>query len=458
MELVIVIVAVVLGLAAGIGGAVYVLRSGQRSLGAERAELEAQQAAVLTDAVQALEARSQAAVAQAVQQAVDTAVTVAADRLGTHTQATSKELDLRSTAMADQVTQQMQSMQQHLGEVTRLVGELNSNRAKHHGELIAQLEAQGRQSAELQATTQQLREALANSRARGQWGERMAHDVLRSAGFVEGVNYRTQQTLPGGSQPDITIYLPQDRVLHVDVKFPFDNYLRVLESESESAVAVATKAFLGDVRARVKELTGRDYTDPTTTVGYVLLFIPNEAVYAFVHENDPGLFGAAQRQNVVLCSPSTLIAMLGVIRQAIDTYQLSRTSDEILALLSGFTKQWDSFSGKLDQLGKQLGTVHKSYEELAGTRRRQLEKQLDQIEVLRSARGVEPVLEAGAFLLPSVGTDESDHEVLDVVVDLEVGGPAEAAELLGAADAIEQLAPAAGGTLPPVRRIRPLGR
>lgn len=435
MEIVILIVAVVLGLIAGIGGAVYVLRSSQRSLAAERAELEV---------------RSQAAVAQAVQQAVESVVTVAADRLGVHAQATTAELDRRSQAVTEQVAQQVESMHRSLGDVQRLVSQLQNDKARQHGELIAQLEAQGRQSAELQATTRQLREALANSRARGQWGERMAHDVLRSAGFVKDVNYRTQVTLPGGSQPDITIVLPQDRVLHIDVKFPFDNYVRVLEAESESAVAAATKAFLNDVRGRVKELTVRDYTDPTTTVGYVLLFIPNEAVYAFVHENDPGLFEFAQRNNVVLCSPSTLIAMLGVIRQAIDTYQLARTSDEILGLLAGFSKQWSAFSERLDQLGRQLGTVQKSYDDLAGTRRRQLEKQIDQVEALRSARGVEPLVDAGAFLLPSLGGDTADpatesDPVADADLDHDDGS------------GTDGLAPASGGVLPPVRRLRPLG-
>ena len=140
------------------------------------------------------------------------------------------------------------------------------------------------------------------------------------------------------------------------------------------------------VRARVEELTALADVDPADTVGFVLLFIPNEAVYGFVHERDPTLLDDALAQNVVLCSPCTLFAVLGVIRRAVDAFALSRTSDEILECLNGFAKQWESFTIKLEQLGKQLDTAQRSYEELSGARRRQLQRHLDRVEVLRQRR------------------------------------------------------------------------
>ena len=104
---------------------------------------------------------------------------------------------------------------------------MERERREHVGALSGQLREAGRQTQVLAETTQSLREALSSTTARGQWGERMAEDVLRLAGFVDGVNYRRHQPMPGsGGIPDYTFLLPQGLSLHMDVKFPLNNYLR----------------------------------------------------------------------------------------------------------------------------------------------------------------------------------------------------------------------------------------
>ena len=95
-----------------------------------------------------------------------------------------------------------------LGKVSDLVRELEHDRHKAFGELTNELQRQHEGLNALSEHTHQLREALASSRVRGQWGERMAEDVLRLAGFLEGVNYRKQATLAGAGRPDYTFLLP----------------------------------------------------------------------------------------------------------------------------------------------------------------------------------------------------------------------------------------------------------
>ena len=163
----------------------------------------------------------------------------------------------------------------------------------------------------------------------------MADDVLRAAGLLEGVNYRKQRAIAGGTIPDFTFLLPRDVELHMDVKFPVDNYLRHLEATTDAERDATCSAFLRDVRNRIKELASRGYADPTTTPGFLLLFIPNESVYAFIQEHDGDARRHALAQGVVLCSPFTLFAVLGVVRQAVDCFLLERASDEILDALAG---------------------------------------------------------------------------------------------------------------------------
>ena len=268
------------------------------------------------------------------------------------------------------------------------MNELDKDRVEKFGELSNQLKTATEQTAALVEVTNTLREALASTKARGQWGERMAEDVLRLCGFVEKVNYLKQKAIEGGGvRPDFTFLLPNNLKLNMDVKFPLDNYLRFLEADSEAEKVKFRNAFLKDVKARIKEVTSREYINPET-VNCVLLFIPNEQIYAFIHEQDSSILENGIKNRVVFCSPITLFAVLAVIRQAVDNFALEQTSNEILSLMGRFKKQWDEFIKKLEILGKRIEEAQKEYGTIMTTRRRQLEKPLTEIETLRTQRGL----------------------------------------------------------------------
>jgi len=297
-----------------------------------------------------------------------------------------KELDAKKGL----IDQQLHQMTSKLADVSKLMKELEKDRVEKFGELASQLKTATHQSAVLMQTTNLLREALASTKARGQWGERMAEDVLRLAGFIENVNYLKQKSIDGaGSRPDFTFILPKDLRLNMDVKFPLDNYLRFLETNLELEKVKFRNDFLRDVKARVKEVTSREYINPEqNTVDYVLLFIPNEQIYSFIHEQDSSILDEGIKNRVIFCSPITLFAVLAVIRQAVDNFALEKTSNEILSLLGLFKNQWGEFLKKLDLLGKRIEDTQKEYELLTTTRRRQLERPLNKIDDLRSQKGL----------------------------------------------------------------------
>ncbi|HQO78058.1 MAG TPA: DNA recombination protein RmuC, partial [Thermodesulfobacteriota bacterium] len=288
------------------------------------------------------------------------------------------------------IDQQLSRMNQEIEKVCSLMRELEKDRIEKFGELSSQLKTAGEQTAALTQITATLREALANTKARGQWGERMAEDILRIAGLVENVNYCRQKTIDGaGTRPDFTFLLPHDLRLNMDVKFPLDNYIRFLGADAESDKTKYRSLFLRDVRGRIKEVTSRDYIDPAQkTVDCVLLFIPNEQIYAFIHELDSSIFEHAIKNKVVFCSPITLFAVIAVIRQAAENFVLTQTSHEILSLLGRFKKRWDEFLKRLDVLGKRIGEAQQEYEAITTTRRRLLEKSFNELEALRIERGL----------------------------------------------------------------------
>ena len=361
-----------------------------------------QQAQLLAQQTAELQARLGMEREHTVRSAADMAAKLAGEKLGDSMVSGTNLLALRSESFDKRVGDLMAQVER-LGDV---VTRLQRDGASQHSEVVTGLKEAQRSTRALAETTGALREALASPKARGQWGERMADDVLRHAGMVEGVSYRKQTGITGGSIPDVTFLMPGGRVLHMDVKFPVDNYLRHLEAATDGERDTHAKAFLRDVRNRVKEISARTgYIDADTTLDQVLLFIPNESVWAFIHEQDAQIIDVALQQKVVLCSPVSLFAVLAVIRQAVEQTQLARTSDEILQCLAGFGKEWTKFSESLDKVVARFDTAQRGLEDLTGTRRRQLERQLDRVDALRVARGL-PELE-----LPASTAARGDGEV-----------------------------------------------
>ena len=218
----------------------------------------------------------------------------------------------------------------------------------------------------------------------------MAEDVLRLVGFVEGINYLKQTTVEtSGSRPDFTFLLPQDLKLNMDVKFPLDNYLKCVDAGSADDEARFRKAFIKDVRDRLKEVVTRDYINPEQrTLDYVLVFIPNEQIYQYIHEHDASLIDTAMRSKVVLCSPISLFAILLVIRQAVDNFTLEQGSNEIVSQMGAFNKQWVEFLEQLTTVERRLESFQSAFRSLIGRRRRALERPLKRIDAIRQERGL----------------------------------------------------------------------
>jgi len=283
------------------------------------------------------------------------------------------------------IDQSIKEVRDNLKNVETLMGGLEKDRARAYGELLSQLKTASEQTIKLSETTGKLQAALGNTKVRGQWGERMADDILASIGFIEDINYHKQQMDAAvGSRPDYTFLLPNRLVLNMDVKFPLDNYLKYVDTDSEADREVFKTAFLKDARQRIKEVTTRDYINPEqNTVDYVLVLIPNEQVYRFINENDPSLLDYALQSKVVLCSPVTLYAVLALINQAVKNFKMEKGLVEIITQIKLFAAQWQKFVESMDKMGKKLQDAQKEFDTLTTTRKNMLERPLLRIDQIR---------------------------------------------------------------------------
>ena len=382
----VVILLVLVATALGAFGAIVLLDRGRRSL-----DPAIGIAAAVDTAMAELRRQAGAERDVAVQAALQQSAVMTREQLGSGLATGQRELDAKKELIdgrLEQVRVEMRGELERLGQMVQQLGQRSSEQLVRVEE---NLRAHGQVTASLASSTASLREALASSKTRGQWGERMAEDVLRLAGLVENVNYRKQTAVEGGRQlPDFTFLLPKGHVLYMDVKFPLTAYLRHLEATTDTERATHRDSFLRDVRLRLRELTSRNYAaaGEGPTVDYVLMFIPNETISGFIHEHDPTLVEQALGQKVVLCSPLTLFAFLGVVRQAFDNFMIEQTSDEMLQLLGTFTKQWGKYIDSMDKVKGRFESVQREFEQLTGPRRRQLERPLLALEALRLERGL----------------------------------------------------------------------
>jgi DNA recombination protein RmuC len=244
----------------------------------------------------------------------------------------------------------------------------------------------------LARTTGNLNQVLSSSQKRGQWGERMAEDMLRAAGLIEGINFRKQTKNEEGKKPDYELMMPPNRVLIMDVKFPYDQYLAHINAESDAMRSHAKSEFVSAVRLHVDALAKRDYISNSAeeSLDYVLMFVPNESISGFVHEADPTLIDYALSQKIVLCSPLTLYAFLVVIRQATDSFHTELTAAAIMQQINKFNLEWDKYSATVEKVKKSFETLQSDIDSISidGTRFKKLKVPVKDIEKMRKKQGV----------------------------------------------------------------------
>lgn len=325
-------------------------------------------------------------------QSIEEILKVSKEMLESKTSESTADLESKKKLIDQSLGNLAKDMQERMEKVQSLMTEINKAVPEKYGQVSSAIEQIGKQSEDLRKTTESLNRALSSTQVRGQWGERMAEDILRTVGLQENINYVKQKPVEGGkSRPDFTFFLPNNLKVNMDVKFPYEKYRDFLDADGDSDKEQAKKLFLGSVKDRIKEVTNRDYINPEeNTVDYVLVFIPNERIYTFIQESDSSILDEALRQKVILCSPLTLYAMLALIRQAIDNFNLRQSSREIQALMGGFSKQWERFIDSMKLVGSRIDSARSAFDDMVGKRTRMLDKQVKQIDRLNKAEGIEP--------------------------------------------------------------------
>ena len=345
--------------------------SGARAEVAEaRAEASAAQAEVAF-----LEAKVVAADAQR-DAALQRAAEIASDR-----DALVKEFKLLSTAsLEDQGRKAEASAEQRLKATELLMApvkeslekfnarlsEVEKERVALQADLRQQVKAVQRTGEELRRETAALSTALRKPHVRGAWGELQLKRIVELSGMVEYCDFLTQATTQTATdatiRPDLRIELGASKFVYVDSKVPLSAFLDAQEATDERDRAEALAKFAKNVKTHVDQLSGKGYWKAEgSTPEFVVLFLPSEALQAEALSLLPDLHEYAATRNVILATPSTLIALLRAVAYSWKEVALAKSAAEVSALGAELYDRLATMGGNFDKLGRSLTGAVKAY-------------------------------------------------------------------------------------------------
>lgn len=295
---------------------------------------------------------------------------------------TSTEARLQTTtaSVAEQTRAASASIQEiikPLGESLKAldakVGDLETKRADAYARLDQQVTNTTGLLDTLRTETTNLSSALRRNDARGRWGELQLRRIIEMIGMSEHVSFdeQKQQVGDGSGRPDVTIHLPNNRVLYVDSKAPMNSYLDAINEVDVDRRKTLFDAHANALKGHIKALASRNYVDDKESLNYVIMFIPTESSLAAAFEVYPNLIEDAAQAKVVLTSPTSLVIALNTIAmlwqedtQVRNAQEMIKESGDLygrlITFINHFSKVGDNLKRSMDTYNNAVGSFDRS--------------------------------------------------------------------------------------------------
>jgi len=275
-----------------------------------------------------------------------------------------------------------------LTAVQQQVALLERDRLEQYGQLAQQLQEARQSDAQLIRSTHALESALRSNSARGQWGEVQLRRVVEASGMLKHVDFLEQVHSAGGDstvRPDLVVQLPGGKQLVVDAKVPLSSYLQAQDLDSATGTDLAAFSDQGAarntasqqallaahakaLRAHVDALSNKKYWDiPGNSPELVICFLPAESILAAALMADATLLDHALSRNVVLSSPSTLLAVLKSVAFTWRQDVLTDSARELFELARQLYERMGTLGENVGKLGSSLKSSVDRYNSMVGT-------------------------------------------------------------------------------------------
>ncbi|MFM7499718.1 MAG: DNA recombination protein RmuC [Actinomycetota bacterium] len=243
-------------------------------------------------------------------------------------------------------------------------------RAEVEAQIKEQIKNMSEKNERLVLETAKLAGALSKAQSRGQLGEAQLEMILESSGLQEGIHYERQEHRVNDgeiSKPDITIKMPGGTEIFVDSKFPFDRFWDGVGAEDSSARATLMASHAKDLLNHINALATRGYQSSGTSPDFVVLFAPFESILSEALDADSLLLQKAFAKNVVIATPTTMLALLRTIAYGYSRHDLARNADEIRNLAGDLLKRVGKVHERIESLGEKIKSSERAFNELVAS-------------------------------------------------------------------------------------------
>jgi len=270
----------------------------------------------------------------------------------------------------------------------------------------------------LSRETRNLVTALRRPDVRGQWGEITLKRLVELSGMTAHVDFTVQHhqtTESGAIRPDMIVHMPERRDIVVDVKTPLDAYLAAVEAQDDAERSVQLRRHAQIVGARVRELSSKQYWSQfEDSPEFVVLFLPGDQFLTAALQENQGLIDESLRQNVMLATPTSLVALLKAVAYGWKQTVLADNAAEIRRLGEDLYKRLAVFGEHLGKLGKSLGSSVDSFNKAVGSLEQQILPAARRFPELglRVQRDIEVIEPVGTLArTPRAGSAEAEFPV-----------------------------------------------
>ncbi len=271
----------------------------------------------------------------------------------------SAEQRLKATEMV------MAPMKASLDRFEARLTEVEKERVAIASELREQVRAVQLTGDQVRRETTALTTALRKPQVRGQWGELQLKRVVELAGMLEHCDFVQQQTSSTDDRvirPDLKVLLAEGKFVYVDAKVPLSAFLDAQEAADAAERQRCLGLFAKNVRGHADALSGKQYWKAdAATPEFVVLFMPSESLYAEALQQMPDLTEYAAGKNIIIATPSTLIAMLRSVAYGWRQVALAQSAKEITHLGRELYDRLATMGTHFDKVGRSLGTSVKAY-------------------------------------------------------------------------------------------------